>query len=67
MKRPDVFVTNCGSLMTFKLATRRARQWVSGRVDATPWQWMDRETLVVDQRMARALAEGMVGDGLVVR
>ncbi len=67
MKRADVFVTNCGSLATFKLATRRARQWASGKVDAEPWQWMGRETLVVDHRMAHPLAAGMAKGGLVVR
>ncbi len=61
----DVEVCNEGSIFIFTPLTKAGREWISLHVEATEAQWFA-GGLVVEHRYAANLADGMVGDGLVV-
>jgi hypothetical protein len=63
--RPDVVVENHGTLFTFELRTEQARKWVREHVQDDAMFWGG--ALVCEHRFAHDLAEGMIGDGLVVQ
>lgn len=59
----DVRVHNHGTIFTFELLTTDAELWVEDAV-VDPMFMLGR--LIVEHRYARALAEGMLNDGLEV-
>ena len=62
----DVLVYNEGTIWLFNPLSERAKEWVTEHVAAEPWQWRS-HALAVEHRYAPAIAEAMVGDGLVVQ
>jgi hypothetical protein len=60
----DVEVSNEGTIFTFLPRTDAAKTWIAEHVQDPMWHG---NTLVVDQRFALGLAQGMVNDGLRVR
>lgn len=60
----DVTVENHGSLMLFRPETDAGREWIDQHVDPDAMRWAG--AVVVEPRYAGDLADGMVGDGLVV-
>jgi hypothetical protein len=67
MRKPkiDVVVTNDGTVFRFMPNTKKAERWMKDCVQAEPWQWFG-NSLVVDQRYSRGLAEAMQEAGLVL-
>ncbi len=63
----DIRVADEGTVFLFTILSERARQWVEENVNLEGWQWLGRESFAVDRRYAYPLAEGMQGDGLVLR
>jgi hypothetical protein len=61
---PDVLVNNVGTLYTFCPLTRRAKEWMARHVQDDA-QWFG-HALIVEQRYAGGLAQGMNDDGLVL-
>lgn len=61
----DVEIENHGTVFRFLPVTAAAREWIDENVEAEPYQWMG-PALIVDHRMARDLADGMVRAGLRV-
>lgn len=61
----DVEVANHGSIFLFTPLTESGREWIDLHVEKTESQWFG-GGLVVEHRYAENLAEGMIGDGLVV-
>ncbi len=62
----DVEVRNEGSIFIFTPLTEAGREWINLHVEATESQWFA-GGLVVEHRYAANLADGMAGDGLVVK
>jgi hypothetical protein len=60
----DVTVTNCGSIVQFRLHSKAAQEWVEENVQTDDWQWFGRNCFNVDHRYAGHLAEGMADAGL---
>src|SRR5262249_55207634 len=63
---PDVLVANAGTVFTFCPLTARGKLWIEENVETEGWQWLG-ATLVVEQRYASGLAQGLVDAGLVLR
>jgi hypothetical protein len=61
----DVQVTGEGTIFLFDLRTEKAREWVAENVGGETNYFAG--SLAVEHRYARDLANGMIGDGLVVR
>lgn len=59
----DVHVVNLGTIFTFEPRTPAARAWIADNVPFATWFG---GAMVVEHRFAQPLAEGMLGDGLVV-
>jgi len=63
----DIRVQNEGTIFLFFPVSESGKAWIAENIgtgeDRTYWG----EALVVEHRYARGLAEGIVGDGLVVR
>jgi hypothetical protein len=64
--QPDVLVANDFSVFVFTPMTARAKDWFDEHVESEPWQWFG-ASIVVETRFAWGLAEGMIGDGLMLR
>ena len=62
--KPDVLVRNEGTLFLFCPLTSRAKNWIDERVQPDAL-WFG-GALVVEHRFARALAQGMFDEGLVL-
>jgi len=60
----DVTVQNEGTIFLFHLHTDAAREWVGEYVPDPAWFG---ESLAVEHRYARDLAQGMLDDGLVLQ
>jgi hypothetical protein len=64
--RPDVLVSNVGTLYTFCPLTLRAKEWIDENVRTESWNWFG-YALVVEHRYAWGLAAGMKRAGLVLQ
>ena len=62
--KPDVVVSNHGSIVTLALLTKEAQDWVSDHIPDDA-QWFGGQ-LAVEPRYAGNVIDGMEGDGLVV-
>ncbi len=63
--KPDVEITNCGSIVLFHASNKAAHEWIEENVSGeTTWFG---NSLAVEPRYAGDLAEGMQGAGLVVK
>lgn len=63
--KPDVVVTNDGSVVSFAPQTPAATAWIEDNVQSESWQWLGK-SLVVDHRYAAQLVQGMLDAGLTV-
>ena len=63
---PDVLIANAGTVFVFCPLTSRAKDWIDEHVESELWQWFGK-ALVVETRLAGGLADGMIGDGLVLQ
>lgn len=61
----DVEVENHGSIFLFSPLTQPGREWIGEHVTGETTTFAG--SLVVEARYARDLADGMMGDGLVLR
>lgn len=64
-KAPDVLVRSEGTVFVFCALTPAAKLWVDENVQSEPWQWFG-NALVVEQRFAWGLGQGMKDAGLVL-
>lgn len=64
-RKPDVLVTDHGTVWTFRALTRRAKDWVETNVDLPDWAGSP-ERFAADWRPAEALAQGLEDAGFVV-
>jgi hypothetical protein len=62
---PDITIRNEGTIFLFCPNTERGKLWIRENVAGEALYFG--RALVVEHRYARDLAEGMIGDGLVVR
>lgn len=62
---PDVLAHDAGTLFSFCPLTPRAKAWIDEHV-AGEVIWFG-HALIVERRYARALAQGMKDDGLVLQ
>ena len=60
--KPDIYVSNHGSIFTFLPMTERANDWIAENVQDSA-QWFGGQ-LCVEHRYAYDLADGMVAGGL---
>lgn len=63
-QKPDVSVTDNGSVVGFTPNTTEAKSWFNENVQSEGWQWMG-QTLWVDHRMAGDLMAGLEGEGML--
>ena len=64
-KKIDVRVHKHGTLFRFELLTKRAEEWVRENCpDVESWQWC--QGLIVENRYAQDLAQGMLNNQLRV-
>jgi len=61
---PDVLVNNAGTLFLFCPLTFKAKEWIDQNVQDDA-QWFG-QALVVENRYAWGLAEGMLSEGLLL-
>lgn len=64
MKKPDVQVSNQGSIFLFQPLTKRGSEWIKENVAEDAMYFGT--ALAVEHRYARDLADVMQGDGLKV-
>lgn len=65
--KTDIQITNCGNIFMFAMLTKAARDWVEEHVQLEGYQFMGKESFAVEHSYAENLADGMMGDGLVVQ
>lgn len=65
LKRRDIRIENCGSIMLFNPLTTVGKEWMDENVEADGYQWLGNK-LAVEPRYARDLAQGMLDNGLTV-
>lgn len=63
----DVLVVGAGSVWTFTPVSDEAKDWTVDHVQLESYQWLGRDTFVVEHRFAGALVEGYADAGFRVR
>lgn len=64
-KKPDYLVENHGTIFMFTPMNAKARKWLRAHVQEDA-QWLG-DSLAVEHRYARDLADNLTGDGFLVR
>lgn len=63
----DFSITNEGNVVSFRIHTEAARDWVDSNLDdLQSWQWLGKDVFILDHRLAGDIANALAEHGFNV-